>query len=80
MQCADARADLVHSGYLRHARGLDARHHAGVRDPDARPILQRLLQYPAVRGDCVGAFGECSRDLHSLLHVSFSSSLSITPA
>ena len=39
-----------------------------VRDPDARPILQRLLQYPAVRGDCVGAFGECSRDLHSLLH------------
>ena len=36
--------------------------------PDARPILQRLLQYPAVRGDCVGAFGECSRDLHSLLH------------
>ena len=67
-QCADVRADLVHGGYLRHARALDARHHAGVRDPDARPILQRLLQYPAVRGDCVGAFGECSRDLHSLLH------------
>ena len=39
-QCADARADLVHGGYLRHARSLDARHHAGVRDPDARPILQ----------------------------------------
>ena len=67
-QCADVRADLVHGGYLRHARGLDARHHAGVRDPDARPILQRMLQYPEVRGDCVGAFGECSRDLHSLLH------------
>ena len=67
-QCADARADLVHGGYLRHARALDARHHAGVRDPDAQPILQRLLQYPAVRGDCVGAFGECSRDLHLLLH------------
>jgi len=33
-QCADARADLVHGGYLRHARALDARHHAGVRDPD----------------------------------------------
>lgn len=67
-QCADVRADAVHAGYLRHAHGLDARHHAGVRDPDERPILQRLLQYPAVRGDCVGAFGECSRDLHSLLH------------
>ena len=31
-------------GYLAHARSLDARHHAGVRDADARPILQRLLQ------------------------------------
>ena len=31
------------------------------------PILQRLLQYPEVRRDCVGAFGECSPDLHSLL-------------
>ena len=41
-QCADARADLVHGGYLRHARALDARHHAGVRDPYARPILRRL--------------------------------------
>ena len=40
-QCADARADLVHGGYLRHARALDARHHAGVRDPDARPIPAR---------------------------------------
>ena len=39
----------------RHARSLDARHHAGVADADARPILQRLLQYPEVRGDCVGA-------------------------
>ena len=36
-------------------------------DADARPILQRLLQYPVVLGDCVGAFGECSSDLHSLL-------------
>ena len=54
--------------YLAHARpSLDARHHAGVADADARPILQRLLQYPEVRGDCVGAFGECSSDLHSLL-------------
>ena len=35
------------------------------RDPS---FTAPLLQYPAVRGDCVGAFGECSRDLHSLLH------------
>ena len=66
-QCACVRAAAVHGGYLAHARSLDARHHAGVADADARPILQRLLQYPEVRGDCVGAFGECSSDLHSLL-------------
>ena len=44
-----------------------ARHGRFLLDGRAR-LLQRLLQYPAVRGDCVGAFGECSRDLHSLLH------------
>ena len=66
-QCAGVRAAAVHGGYLAHARSLDARHHAGVADASARPILQRLLQYPEVRGDCVGAFGECSSDLHLLL-------------
>jgi hypothetical protein len=50
--CAPMRP---HAGDLRHARGLDARHHAGVRDPDARPILQRLLQRPC------GAWGLCRR-------------------
>ena len=39
--CAPMRC-TAHAGYLRHARGLDARHHAGVRDPDERPILPPL--------------------------------------
>ena len=64
---------MLHGGYLAHARSLDARHHAGVADADARPILQRLLQYPEVRGDCVGAFAECSADVHSLLRDTVSS-------
>ena len=72
-RCADVRADAVHPGYVRHARALDARHHAGVLDADARPILARLLQYPEVRGDCVGAFAECSADVHSLLRDTVSS-------
>ena len=42
-QCADMCAPMrPHAGDLRHARGLDARHHAGVRDPDERPILPPL--------------------------------------
>ena len=72
-RCADVRADAVHPGYVRHARALDARHHAGVLDADARPILARLLQFPEVRGDCVGAFAECSADVHSLLRDTVSS-------
>ena len=51
-QCADARADLVHGGYLRHARALDARHHAGVRDPDRRATHPPRERLPA---RCVAA-------------------------
>ena len=50
-----------------HARRLDAQHHAHVPDPAARPILARLLEYPRVRGHAVGAFRECSQDVHALL-------------
>ena len=33
----------------------------------ARPILRRLRSYLKVRGQCVGAFAECSSDIHLLL-------------
>ena len=65
--CADRRAALVHDEYVRHARKLDAAHHSSVADPAARPVLQRLLGFPRVRGHVVGAFRECSRDVHALL-------------
>jgi len=67
--CVDRRAALVHSEYARHARTLDRAHHGAVVDPDARPIFRRLTQeFPLVRGHVFGAFRECSRDVHALLH------------
>ena len=32
--CADRRARRVHDEYVRHAKDLDAKHHAGVADPE----------------------------------------------
>ena len=34
---------------------------------EARPILRKLRSYPRVRGQCVGAFAECSSDIRLLL-------------
>ena len=56
--CADRRAEGVHGEYEAHARVLDARHHAGVADPERRPILTRLSTYLRVRGLVIGAFAE----------------------
>ena len=67
--CVDRRAALVHREYAGHARTLDRAHHGAVADPDARPIFRRLTQeFPLVRGHVFGAFRECSRDVHALLH------------
>ena len=65
--CADRRAEGVHGEYEAHARDLDARHHAGVADPERRPILTRLSTYPRVRGLVIGAFAETSADVRLLL-------------
>ena len=64
---ADRRAEGVHGEYEAHARTLDARHHAGVADPERRPILTRLSTYPRVRGLVIGAFAETSADVRLLL-------------
>ena len=61
--CADRRAEGVHGEYEAQARVLDARHHAGVADPERRPILTRLSTYPRVRGLVIGAFAETSADV-----------------
>ena len=68
---ANARADKVNGQYLTKARGtqtrvLDTECFSSEPDVEARPILRRLRSYPKVRGQCVGAFAECSSDIHLL--------------
>ena len=65
---ANARADKVNAGqYLTKAPKLDTECFSSEPDVEARPILRRLRSYPKVRGQCVGAFAECSSGIHLLL-------------
>ena len=66
---AEARAQRVHTDYVRHARALDARYYpAGhPRHGDPGPILQLLLSHGRVRGAVFGAYGEWSWDVEWLL-------------
>ena len=48
-------------------RKLDAECFLSEPDVEERPILRKLRSYPRVRGQCVGAFAECSSDIHLLL-------------
>ena len=66
-RCANARANKVDRQYLTKARKLDAECFPSEPDVEARPILRKLRSYPRVRGQCVGAFAECSSDIHLLL-------------
>ena len=49
------------------ARKLDTECFSSEPDVEARPILRKLRSYPRVRGQCAGAFAECSSDIHLLL-------------
>ena len=53
--------------YLTKARKLDAERFSSEPVVEERPILRKLRSYPRVRGQCVGAFAECSSDIHLLL-------------
>jgi len=66
-RCANARANKVNGQYLTKARKLDEECFPSEPDVEARPILRKLRSYPRVRGQCVGAFAECSSDIHLLL-------------
>jgi len=66
-RCANARANKVNGQYLTKARKLDTECFSSEPDVEARPVLRRLRSYPRVRGQCVGAFAECSSDIHLLL-------------
>ena len=64
---ANARANKVNGQYLTKARKLDTECFSSEPDVEARPVLRRLRSHPRVRGQCVGAFAECSSDIHLLL-------------
>ena len=66
-RCANARANKVNGQYLTKARKLDTECFSSEPDVEARPVLRKLRSYPRVRGQCVGAFAECSSDIHLLL-------------
>ena len=59
---ANARANKVNGQYLTKARKLDTECVSSEPEVEARPVLRRLRSYPRVRGQCVGAFAECSSD------------------
>ena len=53
--------------YLTKARKLDTECFSSEPDVEARPVLRKLRSFPRVRGQCVGAFAECSSDIIHLL-------------
>ena len=56
----------AHTRSLCGAPALDTAHHPHIAEPDDRPVYSRLLTFPRVRGQCVGAFAEFSSDLQLL--------------
>ena len=64
---ANARADKVNGQFLTKARKLDTECFSSEPDVEERPGRRKRRAYPGVRGQCVGAFAECSSDIHLLL-------------
>ena len=60
-----ARARDVQLAYRRHARTLDHHYHG----PHSTTILDYLDSFTAVRGLCVGHYGEASPDVHALIDI-----------
>ena len=54
--------------YKRKLVPLDARFH-GTPDGQSGPLVRRLESFGRVRGLVVGPWGECSKDMHSLIKV-----------
>lgn len=56
------------SEYESAARRLDQKHHA-TSQHNVGPVLSALRAFPPVRGMVFGAYGEASKDIHTILHV-----------
>ena len=65
-KAVDRRAGLLQGEYRRKAREAD-RKYVGQNPDQMGPVERKLLQFGEVIGLVVGAFGECSEDLHELI-------------
>ena len=67
MRAVDKRANELNSEYLAKARQTD-QNYCGTAQGQVGPVESKLTTLGRVHGIVVGAFGEASDDLHSLIH------------
>ena len=67
-KAVDRRAKLLQGEYLRKAREADTQY-LGIAKGQVGPVENKLLQYGDINGLVVGAFGEGSEDLHTLVQI-----------
>ena len=67
MRAVDKRASELNGEYITKARNTD-RQYCGTAQGTTGPVETKLATLGAVKGVVVGAFGEGSDDLHSLIH------------
>ena len=65
---SDRRANGLPNLYKQKLVPLDARFH-GTPNGQSGPLVRRLESFGRVRGLVVGPWGECSKDMHSLIKV-----------
>ena len=64
----DRRANGLPNLYKKKLAPLDARFH-GTQDGQSGPLVRRLESFGRVKGLVVGPWGDCSKDMHSLIKV-----------
>ena len=64
----DIRANGLPNIYKKKLAPLDARFH-GTQDGQSGPLVRRLESFGRVKGLVVGPWGDCSKDMHSLIKV-----------
>ena len=65
-KAVDRRSNLLQGEYKKKARDAD-KQYVGTAEGSVGPVENKLLQYGDLQGLVVGAFGECSQDLHTLV-------------
>ena len=65
-KAVDRRSNLLQGEYKKKARDAD-KQYVGTAEGSVGPVENKLLQYGDLQGLVVGAFGEGSQDLHTLV-------------